>query len=276
MQQCVTITRNIIKLHYSQAHQQNRRAEAHLKYNRFDEAMLCHNNAAELLLDAMKSTSSSVALESITLQHSYHLKQKDLIKHKKDQYARVKKAMDNIKRLAKEPSSAGSENTKIQVAIYKAINESDGLLDVLANGKDKSTIETACYTDCNSSKDTTDGKTEPNKQAVVDEVLHLNHSLRILVEQLVMQFEVIKDDNISLNERVKYLEKERNKYMNSQVSDFIQQNNFSNISIGTEALPKDDVQSELASAALLNKGYGVGMSRPMQQPHFDLSAFKND
>lgn len=85
-----------------QAHQQHRRADAYLKSNRHDEAIQCHMNAAEYLLDAMKCTTSPVALESITLQHTYHVKQKDFIKHKKEQYVRVKKALDNMKALQAE------------------------------------------------------------------------------------------------------------------------------------------------------------------------------
>ncbi|CAH2241795.1 jg16357 [Pararge aegeria aegeria] len=79
------------------AHQQHRRGEAYLKSKRYDEAIHCHNNAAELLLEAIKSTTSPVAVESITLQHSYHLKQKEFIKNKKEHYMRVKKAIDNMK-----------------------------------------------------------------------------------------------------------------------------------------------------------------------------------
>lgn len=237
--------------------------------------MLCHHNAAELLLDAMKSTTSSVALESITLQHSYHLKQKDLIKNKKEQYARVKKAMDNIKRLGKDPGLEVNENNKIQAAIYKTINETDGLLDALANQKGKININKVCLKADDGSKDVTDGKkAERDQQAIVDEILHLNRSLNLLVDQLVMQVEVLKDENISLNERVKYLEKERNKYLNSQVSEFVHHNNFSNINLGTEA--QDLLHVEHTSAATQNKGYASGVARPIQQPHFDLSAFKDD
>ncbi|XP_050563166.1 nuclear receptor-binding factor 2 isoform X2 [Spodoptera frugiperda] len=164
------------------AHQQHRRAEAHLINNRYDEAMQCHHNAAELLLDAMKSTTSSVALESITLQHSYHLKQKDLIKSKKEQYERVKKAMDHIK------------------------------------------------------------------------------------EQLVLQAEVLKDENMTLKERVSYLEKERVKYLNLPTQSDLLQRNFSNIS-GNEGLTNEFIQKMPIAKE--------PQHRPVVQPHFDLSALKD-
>lgn len=180
--------------------------------------MQCHHNAAELLLDAMKCTTSSIALESITLQHSYHLKQKDLIKSKKEQYARVKKAMDNIKTLGKEPLSnlQGHDNAKLQVAIYRAINEADSLLNTLRNKSNETDTESLKVT---ITKDVTDGKrTEKAQETVVEELQILSQSLHSLVEKLVLQVEVLKDENVTLKERVSYLEKERVKYLNLPAS----------------------------------------------------------
>lgn len=248
-----------------------------MKNNRFDEAMQCHHNAAELLLDAMKSTNSTVALESITLQHSYHLKQKDLIRIRKDKHARVKKAIDQIKQQGKDPSVQPTDNSKIQVAIYRTIYETDSLLDTLTGKKEKSNDKVPISKESDLTKDPNDGKKmEIDQQAIADEIQTLNRNLHSLVEQLVMQVEVCKDENMTLKERVKYLEKERTKYLNIQISDFIQQNNFSNISIGNEAF-RETIHTE-ASSGQQNpqKQYGTGITRPIQQPHFDLSAFKDD
>ncbi|XP_063826750.1 nuclear receptor-binding factor 2 [Ostrinia nubilalis] len=194
------------------AHQQHRRAEAHIINYRYDEAMQCHHNAAELLLDAMKSTTSSGALESITLQHSYHLKQKDLIKSKKEQYARVKKALENIKNLGKDPfyNLQANDNAKVQVAIYRTINETDSLLQMLSTKKANEPVakDTAI-------KDVVDGrKKEKTPQTVVEELQTLSQNLHSLVEQLVLQVEVLKDENTTLKEKVNYLEKERTRYLN--------------------------------------------------------------
>ncbi|XP_041979814.1 nuclear receptor-binding factor 2-like [Aricia agestis] len=200
------------------AHQQYRRAEAHMKNNRYDEAMQCHQNAAELLLDAMKSTSSTFALESITLQHSYHLKQKDIIKCKKEQYARVKKAMENIKCLGIDPSLnvGDSDHNKLQIEIYKNLNESENLLSLLTD-KGKSNETQTIIKDL-----IPEGrKTEKNQQTVVEELQILSQSLHSLVEQLVLQVEVLKDENNTLKDKLSYLEKERMKYLNiSTTADF--------------------------------------------------------
>lgn len=90
------------------AHQQRRRAEAHLKYNRFDEAIECHKNAAEHLLDVVKimeklnkSPSQSIVLRSLNIQRDYHIKQQDIINIKKNKYETVN-SVENTKCLSKD------------------------------------------------------------------------------------------------------------------------------------------------------------------------------
>ncbi|KAL4716110.1 hypothetical protein ACJJTC_013887 [Scirpophaga incertulas] len=188
------------------AHRQHRRADAHLLKKNYDEAIQCHHNAAELLLDAMKCTNSSVALESITLQHSYHLKQKDLIKIKKEQHARVMKAMEEMKCLGKDPFVNSNDNdSDVQVAIYRTINETDSLLGMLFTKKDNTEPVL---------RDVSRGITkEKTQQMVTEELQTLNQHLHSHVEKLVFQIEVLKDENTLLKEKVNYLEKERTKYL---------------------------------------------------------------
>ncbi|XP_075975086.1 nuclear receptor-binding factor 2 [Anticarsia gemmatalis] len=256
------------------AHQQHRRAEAHLMNNRYDEAMQCHHNAAELLLDAMKSTTSSVALESITLQHSYHLKQKDLIKSKKEQYERVKKAVDNLKGLGKDPTYniPVNDNSKVQLAIYRTINETDSLLYTLLNRNNDQGIKDAVI-----KVDEIDGKKkEKGQETVVEELQILNQNLHSLVEQLVLQVEVLKDENMTLKERVSYLEKERVKYLNlpSSQSDVLQRN-FSNMNLGGEGLSNDFIQ-KMPIAREPQVGRPINsIDRTSPGAHFDLSALKD-
>lgn len=226
--------------------------------------MQCHHHAAELLLDAMKSTTSTVALESITLQHSYHLKQKDLIKNKKEQYARVKKAMDNIKWLGKDPFSnlQGHDYAKLQVAIYRAINETDSLLHFLTHNDD-SPVSQGLLKDIVPKGDVIDGlKSEKSQQTVIEELQILSQNLHSLVDQLVLQVEVLKDENITLKERVNYLEKERVRYLNLPTSsDLIHENNFSTLSMATESFPKESAQRAVAptqsSAGIVNANFDI-------------------
>lgn len=230
--------------------------------NRYDEAVQCHHNAAELLLDAMKSTTSSIALESITLQHSYHLKQKDIIKGKKEQYARVKKAVDNFKLLGKDAGITlkGNDYGKLQVAIYRAIHETDSLLHTLLDKPEN--LDEGLQTGL--AKDAVDGiKAEKSKEIVVEELQILSQSLHSLVEQLVVQVEVLKDENATLREKVSYLEKERVKFLNLGTPYNDLQRNFDLESVQKQE-PRDSQ----------SRPTNVNVERPPQQPHFDLSALK--
>lgn len=224
--------------------------------------MQCHHNAAELLLDAMKSTASLVAIESITLQHSYHLKQKDLIQIKKDQYDRVKKAMDNIKFLSKDPGLHlhGNDYAKLQVAIYKAINETDSLLHTLIN---KDEVDLGVLAAATAIKDSEGKKIEKSKEVVVEELQILSQNLHSLIEQLVMQVEVLKDENSTLKERVNYLEKERLKYLNLPSS----QNELLNRNF--DDFPIQETEPRVSQSRPTN-----AQERPANS-HFDLSSFKD-
>lgn len=62
-----------------QAHREDRRAQQHLKCGRFDEAVKCHQLAANYLEDAITVTSSPRALESLSLQREFHLRQLHIV-----------------------------------------------------------------------------------------------------------------------------------------------------------------------------------------------------
>lgn len=243
------------------AHQQHRRAEAHLRYKRFDEAMQCHHNAAELLIDAMKSTTSSFALESISLQHSYHLKQKDIIKSKKEQYERVKKAVDTIRHISKDPQVDINveDNSKLQIDIYRNINDSNTLLNTLLDKKIASQV-------INKHDKSETKAVESIQESIVNELQILGQNLHSHVEQLMMQVELQKDENMILKERVDYLEKERAKYLNIQSFELPSQNKF----------PTHNVTMRVATAITSDNPRNYNAPPRPQQPHFDLSAFKDD
>lgn len=173
--------------------------------------------------------------------------------------------MDNIKWLGKDPALNihGNDYAKLQVAIYRGINETDSLLHTLLNNKeiDQGLLGAAAH------KDVDGKKTEKTKEVVVEELQTLSQNLHSLVEQLVMQVEVLKDENLTLKERVNYLEKERLKYLNlpSSHNELLNQN-IENFIVQEE--PKVS-QSRPTNA-------GASMERPAQHTHFDLSAFRDN
>nr|CAD7199704.1 unnamed protein product [Timema douglasi] len=110
------------------AHQQHRRAENHTKYRRFDDAILCHKQAAEKLREAMDLTKVPKSLESLRLQQDYHNRQEDIVRLKKAQFELYKKAMETnrhkmIHALTKQDQSfidqQGGETGNLQIAIYR-------------------------------------------------------------------------------------------------------------------------------------------------------------
>ncbi|CAH2084781.1 unnamed protein product [Euphydryas editha] len=228
------------------AHQQHRRADAHLKNHRYDDAIQCHHKAAELLLDVLKITTNSVVVESVTLQHSYHLKQKDFIKNKKEQHERAKKALENIKCLSKDSQCNLNCNdiSKLQVAICRSVNESDSLLNRLSHkyGSNDKDLE-------RNTVDVEDGNvTELPPQKIVEELQNHNQNLVTIIDQLLLQVEIIKDNNITLHERINYLEKERIKYLNIKPQDeSLERNDFSALSLGSDSSRKNSLKDQIPS-----------------------------
>uniref|UniRef100_A0A3B4ACE6 Uncharacterized protein n=2 Tax=Periophthalmus magnuspinnatus TaxID=409849 RepID=A0A3B4ACE6_9GOBI len=64
------------------AHQQCRKAERLLAAGKYEEAILCHRKAADLLSDAMKTTQVEQARLSMELQRDTHIKQQRLIQER--------------------------------------------------------------------------------------------------------------------------------------------------------------------------------------------------
>lgn len=64
------------------AHQQCRKAERLLAAGKYEEAILCHRKAADLLSDAMKGTEVEQARLSMELQRDAHIKQQRLIQER--------------------------------------------------------------------------------------------------------------------------------------------------------------------------------------------------
>ncbi|KAK7919502.1 hypothetical protein WMY93_010786 [Mugilogobius chulae] len=64
------------------AHQQCRKAERLLSAGKYEEAILCHRKAADLLSDAMKNTQVEQARLSMELQRDAHIKQQRLIQER--------------------------------------------------------------------------------------------------------------------------------------------------------------------------------------------------
>lgn len=100
-----------------QAHFHERRAENHLKRNRFDEAVEHLKKTVELLEKAMTQTTIPNNIESLTLQRDYHIKYQRRILLMKDEYHQRLalhqerlKAAERENALKKDETPADGEN----------------------------------------------------------------------------------------------------------------------------------------------------------------------
>lgn len=218
-----------------------RRAEAHLRYFRFDEAIECHQTAAKLLEEGLNLATVPRSIESIKLQKDYHVKQQDIIRTKKEQFENFKKAVENQQRRMQNAISnheyedkLGNESTSLQSAIYRTMEEQDSLLELLVVRRgtsdsdsmksesssndmgervDMDTIDGESVT---LSKTITGSKRPKDEHTVIEELRTLNQQLHSLVYQLVTQLDASSRETDALRARVKYLESERSKSESNQ------------------------------------------------------------
>lgn len=215
-----------------QAHYHSRKADNHLRYRRFDDAVDSHQKAANALDEALHSTSLPKAIESIKLQRDYHMKHIELIRLKKQQYERYKLAVEHQRQ--KDADFLAQRNAKdrfetacdLQISIYKTLEESDVLLNALnksrrlsGSSKDSDSarsvdaaMDESKTVSIENSVEVKMGnarKTMKDDTAVIDELHTLNHQLHILVYTLVSRLDESSQESEGLREKIKTIEKER-------------------------------------------------------------------
>lgn len=217
------LTRNIFSL---KAHQLFRKADNLVKHRKFDEASECHKIAAEHLSEALRKAENPRAIESIKLQRDYHLRQKDIVLLKKEQYENYKKALEykRTKMQALENKDSRDGSPSLQWAIYRTMEETDSLLGLLVKkgsttNSDSESLKSLSASDTDD-KDTGDGpngslilgnKHPKNDDTVIEELQILNEQLHTLVFQLVSQLDTRTKEVEALKERVRQLEADKSK-----------------------------------------------------------------
>ncbi|XP_063432132.1 nuclear receptor-binding factor 2-like isoform X1 [Mytilus trossulus] len=116
----------------NQAHQQSRKADMMLKSKKFEEAMICHRRAADYLLEALQTTNSELAKESIYHQHQYHLRQQDNLQHKIDREERIQ-YNKTITPLVRHNQSTQTDQEVNDEAVLHAMSDTDSVLGFLVN-----------------------------------------------------------------------------------------------------------------------------------------------
>ncbi|KAF5269344.1 hypothetical protein FQA39_LY08736 [Lamprigera yunnana] len=224
----------------NKAHLQYRKAENYLRCRKFEEAIECHNNAADLLQESLSLTENPRSIESLKLQRDYHLRQKQIVLVKKEQFDNYKKAIENQRQRMQNNSNITFEDnleqgsTSLQVAIYKTMEEADSLLNLLikrgsgANSDSESLRSFSTDTDERLlSIDTIDSsnsnalvctKHPKDDSVVIEELRILNGQLHALVYKLVTQLDASTREVDMLKERIHQLESEKVKVTNQNTN----------------------------------------------------------
>ncbi|XP_017774876.1 PREDICTED: nuclear receptor-binding factor 2-like isoform X2 [Nicrophorus vespilloides] len=189
------------------AHQQQRRAEAHLRHARFMEAIECHQLAANHLFDALQCTQNPQSVDSINLQRDYHLRRKEIILAKKEQFENYKKAIENQRNRITFCGSDfevtnDNQSTSLQVAIYRTMEEADSLLGQLFKRSSGDTLDSS-----NPSSQPILGSKHPkHENTVIEELRTLNEQLHSLVYKLVTQLDASTTEVDMLKAKIQKLE----------------------------------------------------------------------
>lgn len=160
------------------------------------------------------------------MQRDFHMKHIELVRLKKAQYEKYKLAIEQQRlknndfleqRMVKDRIESVCD---LQIAIFKALEESDILLETLGNGKrspgrislDSDSGSNTIEASKTSNESSTESKSKKNKSdnSAIDEMHTLNHQLHILVYNLVTRIDESSHELETLRDRVKALEKERN------------------------------------------------------------------
>ena len=148
------------------------------------------------LEEALKNTTIIKVQESITLQKDYHARQRELLKIKKCQYEKYKKAINHQKQTNQQHFTQIADNIEtsndLQIAIVKNMEQSDNLLEDLVKKE---------------------GTEESKSSPIADELKNLNAQLHILVYKLTSQMDECINENESLKSAIK--KEETNKQITS-------------------------------------------------------------
>lgn len=226
-----------------QAHYHGRRADSHLRHLRFDDAIESHRKAAGALDEALQSAANAnvKVIESIRLQRDFHMKHIELVRLRKMHHEKVKSTVElqRTKNLDLLEQRASKERLidvcDIQIAIFKALDGTDSLLETLSGKQGNAATDPA---DGNT-KDEANGATDDEKQlqdsgTAIEGMHRLNGQLHALIYSLVQRVDESTQETEALRDRIKALEKERSQ--SRQVS-LAASNKSSSESIRTDESP---------------------------------------
>lgn len=239
------------------------RAHAHVKALRYDEAIQCHQNAADYLLEAMKTTTSKDALDCLNMQHAFHIREKEFIKMSKNSIEEVREHGDMVRRLSKDPNTNldDHEDIRVQIALYRNVDKTKTLLNALHAKR--------IATDVIKKTDKIDEEAlEKSQQAYIAELLKLVDTQRSLVQQVTDQLKDALKLKKKQQQKTDIQDREIQKLF-FQSNELIMQNKY-------PIRPVDSSGNNDSPTVSADQQRTYNVAARPQQPHFDLSAFKDD
>ncbi|KAH0949963.1 hypothetical protein HN011_008019 [Eciton burchellii] len=192
------------------AHERQRRAEALVREEKFEEAAKCHETAANLLAEArakleaslieehktslpfqetpklLRSAHSLITLESLSLQQDYHRRQATVVRMKQAEYEEFKSDYDKRREGSTKRDKSDDRDGSLRQAIYKTIDEQDNLLSMISLPDE----------------DDKGFKHPKDTNTVIEELRTVNSQLRSLVGSLLSQLETKEEEVRRLKERL--------------------------------------------------------------------------
>lgn len=174
-------------------------------------------------------------MESLKLQRDFHLRQKDVILIKKEQFENYRKAVENQRQRQEKlnflcsngyEDDQDNESISLQAAIYRTMEETDSLLGLLvkkgsAANSDSESLKSFSTTDtddrgldiidCPNTVALLGSKHPKDDTTVIEELRILNGQLHTLVYQLVTQLDARTKEVDKLQETISRLESEKGK-----------------------------------------------------------------
>ncbi|ELU07009.1 hypothetical protein CAPTEDRAFT_224970 [Capitella teleta] len=204
------------------AHQEGRKAERLLAATKYDRAIECHQKAADLLSEALKSTSIPQMRESLSLQRKQHLQQKKVIRYKQQVAALHDAALDDdetpadgaqqqtLNLLESDEGDIRRCDDSMMTSVHRTIEECDSLLQFLndratAAGRTYHQPDTLKILLTHNNYDVHGTKIPKDDQLIIEELRLHNVALRSHITDLLTE----SDEN---RIQMKNYEQELNQY----------------------------------------------------------------
>uniref|UniRef100_A0A6B2EDE5 Putative nuclear receptor-binding factor 2 n=1 Tax=Phlebotomus kandelakii TaxID=1109342 RepID=A0A6B2EDE5_9DIPT len=227
------------------AHRYARRAEAHFRYKRFDEAIDCHKQVIEQLHNAIRLATVDKSVVSLQLQREYHTKQIDFLMMRKAQFEKYRKAIEQEK--GADFWEQKERTRSLQTDLFKAIESSNNLLTGLL------------------------GKTESQPEKLVEtlkELQSLNKQIHIMSHSLAEQLDGCIIDADVLREKIRAELAPKEEESDKEVS-----------SVKSSSPDKQEYKAVESLDTILqdlNEIQEIPNLPPLQLPTFDYATFSDD